>query len=561
MVSVQLILLALLVFTAAGTARGNPLPASPALIISTVAATHVALLLLVAVRARRVARLLHQPTAAAAVLADRLDRFLDHARWLTVALAALQFWGLGWNNLVLKPVGWNLGRWPMVGETVLLAAPLLTWLGFWIAHYQVVAAIHDRSLPYRLAMGLPAHEMPKLGAYVFMQIRHNYFLLLPMFLATLVESLLSSRGGWLAEISAPVSVAVLLLAAPTLLTFIWRTSSLRGPLRDRLNAVAARHGVRFRNVLIWHTHHHVRNAAVLGHLPFARYFLMSDALLETLTDRQIEAVFAHEVGHARHRHLWWYGAALIGAVGVAWWGGLQIVWIYEHLRGRPLLADDQDMLAAIAQMVFIGGFVAVIFSRLSKRFEHQADWFAAQHMAESLVREPEIQADAAALAAYMGAPLPPPSPPTPPPPQPGSTLVDAPGTPGSEPSAARCASAGSILPWPHVPADPAALRQGAGMFIGTLATIVELSNRSPDRGGWLHPSVRQREALLDELAAYPRARALFDRTMRRTRVFIVALLLVGIVLTSLHWKDIFLSADAAPSPAAGTPTTESDGGP
>ncbi len=61
----------------------------------------------------------------------------------------------------------------------------------------------------------------------------------------------------------------------------------------------------------------VVNAAILGWFPFARYFLMSDALLESISDRQIEAVFAHEVGHGVHRHVPWYLATMLAAFGLS----------------------------------------------------------------------------------------------------------------------------------------------------------------------------------------------------------------------------------------------------
>ena len=47
------------------------------------------------------------------------------------------------------------------------------------------------------------------------------------------------------------------------------------------------------------------NAAVIGLLPGWRYVLLSDRLIETMTDAEIEAVFAHELGHIVHNHMAW----------------------------------------------------------------------------------------------------------------------------------------------------------------------------------------------------------------------------------------------------------------
>src|SRR5205823_14715197 len=82
--------------------------------------------------------------------------------------------------------------------------------------------------------------------------------------------------------------------------------------RARLDAICNRAGVRCRDVLLWRTHHSVGNAAVMGLLPRFRYVLLSDLLVESLPDEQISAVFAHEVGHIRHRHMVWYVLFFIG---------------------------------------------------------------------------------------------------------------------------------------------------------------------------------------------------------------------------------------------------------
>ena len=64
--------------------------------------------------------------------------------------------------------------------------------------------------------------------------------------------------------------------------------------------------MRYRDILVWHTHYNMGNAAVMGVVPQMRYVLLSDLLLERMDDEQIEAVFAHEIGHVVHRHMVWY---------------------------------------------------------------------------------------------------------------------------------------------------------------------------------------------------------------------------------------------------------------
>ena len=60
--------------------------------------------------------------------------------------------------------------------------------------------------------------------------------------------------------------------------------------------MAKQYGLKFRNILLWKTHNAITNAAILGYLPFSRYFLMTDALLEW----QTRELLAREQGRDRH---------------------------------------------------------------------------------------------------------------------------------------------------------------------------------------------------------------------------------------------------------------------
>ena len=145
-----------------------------------------------------------------------------------------------------------------------------------------------------------------------------------------------------------------------------------GPLRQRLEAVCRRHNIRYRNVLLWRTDHNMGNAAVMGLIPQVRYILMSDLLLETMTDEQIEAVFAHEVGHIIHRHMLWF-AVFFGTMMFALVGLSQPL---DSLTQR--FASPQAIWpSAVATLAAALGCLTV-FLFLSRKFERQADVFAAR---------------------------------------------------------------------------------------------------------------------------------------------------------------------------------------
>ena len=58
-----------------------------------------------------------------------------------------------------------------------------------------------------------------------------------------------------------------------------------GPLHNRLLAAAKRLNLRFRDVLLWPTRGTVANAMVTGVIPWNRYIVVSDRLVDELTHR------------------------------------------------------------------------------------------------------------------------------------------------------------------------------------------------------------------------------------------------------------------------------------
>jgi Zn-dependent protease with chaperone function len=102
-----------------------------------------------------------------------------------------------------------------------------------------------------------------------------------------------------------------------------------------------------------------------------------------MSDRQIESVMAHELGHVVRRHLPWM---VVCAMAVLWalaaaldsvTAGLQIAGVLPDLNTSQAWAMGTD---ATATLILVGLW-ALAFGYISRRFERQADTFAVQHMA------------------------------------------------------------------------------------------------------------------------------------------------------------------------------------
>lgn len=118
-----------------------------------------------------------------------------------------------------------------------------------------------------------------------------------------------------------------------------------------------------------------------------------DTLLDGLAEEEVEAVLAHELGHFRRRHvlknlLLNASLALLGLALLGWLA--EQPWFYGGLG----VARSSDALALVLFMLVLpvfSLFVSPVFAALSRRYEFEADDFAAQqtdprHLVSGLVK-------------------------------------------------------------------------------------------------------------------------------------------------------------------------------
>ena len=147
---------------------------------------------------------------------------------------------------------------------------------------------------------------------------------------------------------------------PFLLKNTWSTSRLpAGDLRGLLEDVARRSGFEYRELLQWNTGGQMANAAIVGFTRRSRVVLFTDALLQQLQPRELAAVFAHEIGHARRHH-----AATFVVFVVIVFVGAQVLLD---------LVDLGDEWLGVAIFLALLGLWLVAFGFLSRRFELDAD--------------------------------------------------------------------------------------------------------------------------------------------------------------------------------------------
>jgi len=172
-------------------------------------------------------------------------------------------------------------------------------------------------------------------------------------------------------------ILVVVVLSPLLLRMVWRTSSLAaGPLRSRLEDLCRKQQFRCRDILIWDTDNHLPNACILGPLPWLRYVLLSDVLVQHWTEDEIETIFAHEIGHARHHHIAFYVVfamaffcfyvSLVDVLSVSEW-----VEPLGNLTGLQITTRQ-----SLVMLVFACFYWVFVFGFISRRLEQQADQFS-----------------------------------------------------------------------------------------------------------------------------------------------------------------------------------------
>ncbi len=186
--------------------------------------------------------------------------------------------------------------------------------------------------------------------------------------------------------------AVLGFAALTVTPFVierlWSARPLPpGPRADLLHTACTRMGYADARLRLWpmpYGRHH--NAVVIGFLPRLRTVLLSQGLLEDLSDDELVAVIGHELGHTRHRHLLLYLLFLGTVIAL----GSVLAWAFHGglLPGARVLAERPWTETGVALLGVVFAW-RIGFGWLSRGCERQADLAGA-----ALAGSPQVMAAA-----------------------------------------------------------------------------------------------------------------------------------------------------------------------
>ena len=427
---------------------------------------------------------------------SRFNRVMLAARIVVPVWFLVGMFALGWAESVariLRFSGSDLSQ-TLLGLIVGTLPAFAAWAGLWWSQYPSEIAFREQAVEAQLDADLPVHKPVTFRGYFLTNLRLQLlFMVVPVLLIAALHDLFRfaatafagdhAAAAWndpenpLAWLVAAVLVFVF---APEILRRILHTEPLpNSPLRRRLESLCRRTGVRYRQILLWRTQNNVGNAAVMGFFPRLRYILLSDLLLETMSDEEIEAVFAHELGHVVHRHMVWL-VVFFAVLTLFVAGGS--AWLTPWMTRLGIAGGPAEGIVIVA--AYLLKFL-LLFGFFSRRFERQADVFAARTMELSRAGVPNSSASEILLAARQLA-------------------LAADGGGGGPSLSLRVRS----------PADPGHVgRYGAHVFGAALQRVALVNNIPVKARSWCHGSIAARMQYLRDLSHDPARTARFDRFM------------------------------------------------
>ena len=155
-------------------------------------------------------------------------------------------------------------------------------------------------------------------------------------------------------------------------------------LRDFLSE----RGFKYREMVKWPIFEgRMLTAGIMGIVPRYRYILVTESLVNILSVEELKAVLAHEMGHARYRHLFLYGLFFLGFIFLAR-GLVQIFFDFLriHLYSMNLAQigdlEGESILPLLSLPILLTMFVyfRYVMGFFMRHFERQADLYSALSM-------------------------------------------------------------------------------------------------------------------------------------------------------------------------------------
>lgn len=312
-------------------------------------------------------------------LDHRFNSLLTRHSILAIALFAINIYGLNLTSFTT--------RLPLLASLPTLEA--LAFIAIFVAYLAIIwSAAHP------LYERIYRHRLDR-RSYIASNISFGAPVLLPWMVLSLVADLVNvlpfrAPKQFLATPTGEASyflffLMIVAILGPLLIQRFWGCRPLDpGPARERIEALCSRASLSYANILNWPLFGgRMITAGVMGLVGRFRYILVTDALLQLLTEEEVDAVIAHEIGHVKRRHLLFYLLFFLGYMFVAYATFdlviyfiifIEPIYRFIHQAGIDQTTISTTLLSFFIIMNFLLYF-RFIFGYFMRNFERQADCF------------------------------------------------------------------------------------------------------------------------------------------------------------------------------------------
>ncbi len=156
-----------------------------------------------------------------------------------------------------------------------------------------------------------------------------------------------------------------------------------GELKNRLTELLEKNGCTVRQISVSDGSKRSTKAnAYFGGFGKMKTIVLYDTLLEQMTEDEIVAVFAHEMGHNKHKDtlkLFATNVVNVSAIVISLWALVSLPEIYRDFGFEGVNYGFAMILAGAVCLSFISPFLGLFISLFSRKFEYAADKFAADN--------------------------------------------------------------------------------------------------------------------------------------------------------------------------------------
>jgi len=238
------------------------------------------------------------------------------------------------------------------------------------------------------------------GSFIQSNVKFNFPLLFPWVFLNLVHDLLyispwGGPGSFLGGMGGEILIFVgclppLVVFMPGIIRYWWSCKPLEASEKARiLESFLREKDFKYRGLLNWPIFEgRMLTAGIMGVVPRFRYILVTDSLLQVLSVEELKAVLAHEMGHAKYRHLLLY-LVFFAAFFLVFFGLFDLFYnlLFLHPFFSKVVSSQDPKTMNLFYLVLAAPMVLTLFLYIRyvmgfymRNFERQADLYSQSTM-------------------------------------------------------------------------------------------------------------------------------------------------------------------------------------